>query len=79
MVLEKNITHQCAMDVDCQGITCDIVSPTDTESPAVPVSLRIDSCSSNIILELDSKKWKRSLSSVVLGNVIVIQNVHCIV
>ena len=68
MVLVEEIEHQCAIDNDCLGVTCDVLPKEETDLPAVSVSYRMDSCTNDIIVQVDNKKWERSLSSVIMGN-----------
>lgn len=67
MVFVENIKHQCAMDVDCMGITCDVLSATRPDLPEILVSFRMDPCTNDIIIKVDNKKRELSLSSVVMG------------
>ena len=70
MDFANGLDHQCAMDVDCLGITCDVqpkAAASFSKVPNIPVSFRLNSCTKEIILMLDNKKWARSLSSIITG------------
>lgn len=67
MVMVNDIKHQCAMDADCQGVTCEVESTPDMKTETVSVSARIDSCNSKVIIVLDNEKWEKSLTSAVSG------------
>ena len=67
MAIVDDIAHQCAMDVDCLGVTCDVSPQTVSDIPDIPVSLRISSCTDEMILMLENKKWQRSLASTLPG------------
>ena len=67
MVLEAEIKHQCAIDADCFGITCDVLAKEKSDLPAILVSYRMNSCTNDVLIQVFNKKWERSISSVVLG------------
>ena len=63
MPLVKTVIHQCVMDEDCEGITCEVQTPVDTNNPLL-VRVRIDACKPSLILSVNKKKWEDNLSSV---------------
>ena len=54
------------MDVDCLGITCDIKSQVN-DIPDIPISLRMNECTKEVLLTLDNMKWEQSLTSILPG------------